>query len=157
MAQFGNRPYTAEEAAAAFWAKVDKRDPAECWPWTGAVTTHGYGSVKFQHRYRGAHRLAYILTNGEPAKGIQVLHRCDNRLCCNPAHHFLGTLADNMRDMVEKGRKATKLTPEDVREIRRLCAAPKYRGRIKEVSQRFGISPSQVITIRNRKQWEHIE
>lgn len=147
MGLYGNRPYTAEEAAAAFWAKVDKREPTECWPWTGAVTTHGYGSVKFQQRYRGAHRLAYILTHGEPA----------NRLCCNPTHHFLGTLTDNMRDMVAKGRKATKLKPEDVREIRRILAGRKYRGRIKDLKQRFGISATQIFTIRDGKQWEHIK
>lgn len=168
MAQFGNRPYTADEAAAAFWAKVDKRGPTECWPWTGAVTTHGYGSVKFQQRYRGAHRLAYILTNGQPQEGLQVCHRCDNRLCCNPAHYFLGTKKDNAVYSMNKGRNVfgernvhAILTEAKVREIRarwrsngkRACAAVNNAS---ELAKEYGVRREAILAVAARRTWKHL-
>lgn len=93
---------------ATFWAKVDMRGPDECWEYQGYVTPEGYGwaytgTMKGQ-RTHGAHRQAWILTNGPiPAEKL-VCHHCDNRRCCNPKHLFVGTTFDNMRDMVRKGR-----------------------------------------------------
>lgn len=103
--------------AVRFWAKVAKTDnAADCWPWLG--TRHGkggYGSVKRGPAIAGnalAHRIAYTLTHGSIPVGLHVLHRCDNRLCCNPAHLFVGTNADNMRDRDAKGRQRNQHTKE---------------------------------------------
>jgi hypothetical protein len=92
-----------------FWALVDIRGPNDCWLWKGAVGAQGYGvvtrSIDGRHVYFKAHRLAYEFTNG-PIDGSDrcVCHTCDVRLCCNPAHHWLGSVADNIRDMHRKGR-----------------------------------------------------
>lgn len=96
-----------------FWAKVDRGPDGACWPWLASrLGTDGYGqftlmtpggiSRKQLHLY--AHRVAWIVTYGDIPEGISVLHSCDTPTCVNPAHLFLGTQLDNMRDAAAKGR-----------------------------------------------------
>ena len=86
-----------------FWAQVDAAAPDVCWEWLGYVKPEGYGRLRYQKRDYLAHRLAYHLAIGDPG-GLHVCHHCDNPLCCNPSHLFLGTDADNCRDRDLKGR-----------------------------------------------------
>lgn len=88
-----------------FWSKVDVRGSDECWEWKAARNRHGYGYFRYKSKHAKAHRVSWELTQGEIPDGINVLHRCDNPPCCNPAHLFLGTQAENMSDKVAKGRQ----------------------------------------------------
>jgi len=92
-----------------FWEKVAISGPDDCWEWQGAtggnsVAGVSYGSFHFEGQTSRANRVAYILHNGDIPDALHVRHRCDNPSCCNPAHLELGTHADNMRDMVIRGR-----------------------------------------------------
>ena len=139
---FGN----PETLAARFWAKVVKG--ASCWDWTGTRQPAGYGIIGKV----GAHRISWELHNGLIPSGLWVLHRCDNPGCVNPAHLFLGTNGDNVRDAIAKGRKpgvfeddnaATKLSATQVYQVREL--AKEHPQAI--IASMFGVHQSTVSRI----------
>lgn len=97
-----------EQVMRRFLAKIDRRGADECWLWT-ASSSNGYGQYIIDGKNHRTHRLAYELwvgpiPEGEGYHGVCVCHRCDNPLCCNPAHLFLGSNSDNVADMWEKRR-----------------------------------------------------
>ena len=98
--------------ADRFWEKVDKSVASGCWEWKSSIRGNGYGAF-FTHlidegrKCHGAHRYSWMLVNGPIPSGLWVLHKCDNRICVNPDHLFLGNGADNMRDCANKGRVCT--------------------------------------------------
>lgn len=92
-----------------FWNKVDKS--GDCWLWTASKTHQGYGYFRFDGKMCKAHRMAWLLVNGEIPNEMLVCHSCDNPSCVNPEHLWLGTNQENMDDMNKKGRHAlTKRT-----------------------------------------------
>ena len=85
-----------------FWAKVKKSDG--CWEWQAACFYDGYGQIKIKGMRRHAHRVSFEFANGKIPKGLLCLHHCDNKKCVRPDHLFLGTYADNVKDMISKNR-----------------------------------------------------
>lgn len=134
-----------------FWERVDKADADECWLWTGA-TTKGYGRVWHDGRMQYAHRVAWERTKGRPVPShLEVCHRCDTPLCCNPRHLFIGTHADNMRDMAAKGRAVNvgrKLDDDDCADIRRLR---KLGTSALDIANAYGVTRTHVYGITNGK------
>lgn len=85
--------------------EVSTLDPnTGCRIWKFGRMTRGYGTLRWEGRWQGAHRVSHKLFVGPIPKGANVLHRCDNPPCIEPSHLFLGTQKDNVRDMIAKQR-----------------------------------------------------
>jgi hypothetical protein len=161
----------------AFWLRVDRSGPTPshcrelgpCWTWTSRRTKKsqplggepGYGELRIAGKKRYAHRIAWELSNGPIPNGLFVLHRCDYRPCCNPAHLRLGTNFENVRDMHAKGRHArgermgsSKLTPVDIQSIRaRIDIGVATQS---ELAREFKVSPVTVHAIVHGRTWKHV-
>ena len=159
--------YTRKRKTLAdrFWPKVDKRGPDECWPWTAYISPYiGYGWMGRGGRGNGglnSHRASWEVHFGPVPDGLCVLHKCDNRVCVNPAHLFLGTKGDNMRDCIKKGRyrngylrgeasPLAKLTEVQVREI--LADSRKSS----EIARAYNVSHAAIWMIKTRRKWRHV-
>lgn len=148
-----------QETVERFWSHVLFDD--ECWLWAGPVANDGYGKMNAQRKQWRAHRLSWTITRGPLNDTVSVLHRCDTPLCVRPAHLFLGTNADNVRDMVDKGRQArgerlatAKLTAEMVSELRRLYAAGTYNQH--QLAAIYGVTQTAVWFALQRKTWRNV-
>jgi len=154
-----------------FWPKVGIAGPDDCWEWQASCTKNGYGQIRPKSGAPpwGTHRVAFLLTYGDPGM-LWVLHRCDNRKCCNPAHLFLGTVADNNADMFAKGRgragrgsggpgapvevlreRFRKLTDDDIREARREHAMGVS---CRSIARRIGVHHTQISRLIKGDQWK---
>jgi len=142
-----------------FWAKVDKKGPDECWEWR-AGKRRGYGAINEgarSSRILSAHRVSWELENGPIPAGKFVCHHCDNPSCVNPAHLFLGTVADNQRDMANKGRSSrgerrwsSKLSKQDVHGIRQMLGQD-ILGKV--IAKKYGMSQAAISNIKTGKAW----
>lgn len=105
-----------------FWAQVDKSaGPNACWAWQGDILATGYGRTFIKRIGSGAHRLALILSCGEPPDDKPcACHSCDNRACCNPQHLRWGSHQDNADDKISRGRARTTARKFDRVELVRL-------------------------------------
>ena len=140
-----------------FWANVCKT--RTCWNWTGySKCKNWHGTVKVSGKDWQAHRLSWHIHNGAIPLGRLVLHKCDNPLCVNPAHLFLGTQADNCSDMVRKGRQVAptrkdgnhpqiRIAAEQVDTVRDMYAAGLTQ---REIGALFGVSDVAVSKILRR-------
>jgi hypothetical protein len=171
--------------AERFWTYITRCSHGDactqcCWEWQGCRQWRGYGLFSVgntavgQRRNVATHRLMSLFASGEIPTGVHVLHTCDNPPCCNPAHLWRGTKADNILDMVQKGRSLSgdrnparrwpeklprgerhgmaRLIPAQVLAIRALQGTMTQQ----EIARHFRISPYHVSNIHRRRNWKHL-
>ncbi len=156
------------------YSKVNKT--LECWIWTASRTPGGYGQIRITGKSLAAHRVSWELANGPIPDGLCVLHLCDIRPCINPAHLFLGTKADNTRDMLAKGRDASgerngsKTKPDRIargerRWNARLNAALVAQIRLeyaaggisqRSIARKFGVRQQAISNVVRGATWRHV-
>ncbi len=119
-----------DEIRKRFWPKV-RLDDSDCWIWMGGVDNRGYGQIGVSsHRTERVHRVSYMLHFKHIPRGASVLHHCDNKLCVNPDHLYLGSQTQNVKDAVKRGRfpphPFRKLTREQADKCRTLHNTGEY-------------------------------
>jgi hypothetical protein len=148
-----------------FTDKFKKREPDECWEWTGAKHPSGYGSIWFKGQSTGAHRVSWIIHKGPIPDNLFVCHHCDNPPCVNPKHLFLGTNQDNLKDAAKKNRlkypkgtfasdethQRSKLSNEQVRIIR----SGKFRNNF--LAKKFNVTHFTISRAKNRKTYKDVK
>lgn len=152
-------PVLPAQAIERFWSHVDICSPDQCWPWTSCVNP--YGRFWFKGIEYKASRVAYWLEYGIDLGPNSACHSCDNPPCCNPAHIFKGSHAENIADMYAKGRKRigeqhhrAKLTATQVREIRERHSSGGVQ--ILTLSREYGVSRASIGSIVHRRNWKQL-
>lgn len=151
-----NKPFLS-----SLFARVEIDPITRCWLWQRSTDSKGYGLVcKDGKGNQKVHRVVYELAIGDIPDGMLVLHRCDNRPCCNPFHLFLGTDKDNSDDKVLKGRERrlrgeqvhnARLTEADVLAIR-----ADHRTQ-NEIAKEYGLAQTTVSAIKRRVNWSYLQ
>jgi hypothetical protein len=122
--------------------------------WTGARRNSGHGLITINNRTMSTHRVAYELEHGPIPRGMCVLHRCDNPPCCNVAHLFVGTKTDNNVDRDSKLRFSSRLSAEQVQDIRSRITT--VRGSQAALAREFGVSRATISMIATGVTWRMI-
>ena len=139
-----------QDLRSAFFEKFIPEPNSGCWLWTGSMEGGGYGCLTYKQKKYTGHRLSWEIHTGQPPGRLCVCHKCDNRLCVNPEHLFLGTAQDNMRDAGSKGRlsfRTNKLSTSDVLDI--FTSAKTGTS----LAKKYGVSKGRVSLIRNGLAW----
>lgn len=129
-----------------FWNKVDKTD--SCWIWNaGLFKDNGYGQFRVGDKKMKAHRVSYMIINGNIPDGKILCHTCDNRKCVNPNHLILADHKFNAEDREKKGRGIRG----------RKIPKPKTRGSNNQIANQFNVSQSAIAQIIRGEKWLHVQ
>lgn len=149
------RPSLDQRFAARFIPEPN----SGCWLWAGKLNPYGYGVIqKNGGGWVLAHRISAAFAGMNVHPRVLVCHRCDNRACVNPAHLFVGTHADNSRDMTLKGRSTrgeknprSRLTHEAAAAIQKDTITP-----AEDLARRYGVAAHTIRACRRRHTWRHV-
>lgn len=169
--KYAKRPgLTTTPKEDLFWSYVDKNsqanNPDDCWTWIAGKDRDGYGAFALsQHKKVKAHRYSYLLTYGDLPSNMHVCHKCDNPTCVRPDHLFLGTDADNIKDMMDKQRNVVlrgsksgraKLTEDQVEEVKKFIGILSPKELAEKFSEKYNVAKGTIDNITYNRTWKHI-
>ena len=153
-----------------FDAKVVKGDIGECWLWTGAINSAGYGQMWADDRVKLATHISLELDGRPRPPGSHALHSCDNRPCVNPHHLRWGANDENMADKLNRGRQAkgethsSRTRPDRVATGERHWAAKLTLGDVQRIragtydrrslARELGVHVGTITSIKTGKYWK---
>ena len=140
-----------------FWNKVAIGKIEECWRYLEYIDKGGYGRFWYKSSSIRAHRVAWELANGPISNGLDILHKCNNRSCCNPKHLYCGTHSDNMKDKSISGNVSSlslglgksKLHNYEILDIRIMKGVKSQR----EIAKEFNVSQHTIGCILRNSGW----
>jgi hypothetical protein len=152
----------------SFWEKVDRTGGEDaCWIWIRSVDTSGYGALKVGGKKVNAHRYSYELTYGAIPEGMEICHKCNNRLCVNPNHLYAGTRRQNVADMIAAGNFGLRtpspkrgtdnyhavLTEVEVLDIYERAWSGESQV---QIAREYSVSKHTISAIKHGKSWQHL-
>ena len=166
----GIKSLSRDEQIERIWSLIEKTET--CWIWHGLRDHAGYGRVVLDGKRWRVHRLLFSWKIGHDST-LFILHHCDNPPCCNPAHLYEGTPADNSHDMVVRGRSLvgdrnhskwiaktkgeqcpwSKLKNQQVIEIRTLRSTALS---CEAIARKFNVWPGTIRQIISGRTWTHL-
>jgi len=131
-----------------------------CWNWTASLRgSDGYGGFSIGKKRLRANRASWLIYCSEIPDGLCVCHSCDNPLCVNPDHLFLGTQQDNMTDKVNKGRQQNSKGEQNGRAKlteKQIINIINDHRKQKEIAKDYNVCQQHVSLIKKGKSWKHL-
>jgi len=152
-----------DNISVRFWASIHRGSLEECWNWVASLGTTGYGQITLRldggpKKAHKSHRISWFLHNGHIPLGMHVLHKCHNRLCCNPTHPYLGRDKENQADRINDGTSNRgerhgmhKLSEQEVRGIRLKYSLG--NASYNRLALEYGVSCGAILCIVRRINW----
>lgn len=146
-----------------FTGKIKINEQTGCWDWLGRPMSNGYGVISDNGKQQLTHRYSFTKHTGEIPDGMVVMHLCDRPICCNPDHLKLGTQAENLLDMKEKGRhragvgerhRNAILSESQARHIKEML---KLGRKGAEIAKELNVSRHVIYAIKQNKSWTHVQ